>query len=79
MKPDLIVKAFGKILKETRELKGLSQQELADYSETDRAFISKIERGISTPSILTLFKLAEVLKIRPFDLIEKVEQQLDRS
>jgi transcriptional regulator with XRE-family HTH domain len=78
VKLDLLVNAFGKILKETREAKGLSQQELADYSETDRAFISKIERGISTPSILTLFKLAEVLKIKPKELIEKVEQQLGK-
>lgn len=73
MKRDL-VKAFGKVLKQLREEKGLSQQELGDYSETDRAFISKIERGLSIPSIVTVFKLAEVLKIKPKDLIDKVDQ-----
>ena len=73
MKRDL-VKAFGKVLKQLREEKGLSQQELGDYSETDRAFISNIERGLSIPSIVTVFKLAEVLKIKPKDLIDKVDQ-----
>jgi len=67
-------KAFGAVLKEFRLEKKLSQQELADYSEVDRAYISQLELGDSVPSIVTIFKLAEVLKVKPQDIIGRVEQ-----
>lgn len=75
MKKDLPT-IFGEILKELREQKDLSQQALADYAEMDRAYISKLERGISVPSIITIFKLAEVLKMKPQDIIQKVDKAL---
>ena len=75
MKKDL-PKVFGSVLKEIRLEKKLSQQELADYSEVDRAYISQVELGDSVPSIVTIFKLAEVLKVKPQDLIGRVEQRL---
>lgn len=63
-------------MKKLRLEKGLSQQALADYSEVDRAYISKLERGISVPSLITLFKLAEVLKIKPFEVIQQLEKRV---
>jgi transcriptional regulator with XRE-family HTH domain len=71
-----IPKVFGSVLKEIRLERKLSQQELADYSEVDRAYISQVELGDSVPSIVTIFKLSEVLKIKPHDLISRVEQRL---
>jgi len=68
-------KIFGRVLKQFRLERKLSQQELADYSEVDRAYISQLELGESTPSIVTIFKLAEVLKVKPQDIIAQVERQ----
>ena len=72
MKNDL-KEAFGKVVRELRDQQGLSQQELADYSEVDRTYISDLERGLNYPSLNTIYKLAEVLKIKPHKLIEKVD------
>jgi transcriptional regulator with XRE-family HTH domain len=69
-------KVFGSVLKETRLERKLSQQELADYSEVDRGYISQLELGNSVPTILTIFKLAAVLKIKPNELISLVEKRL---
>jgi transcriptional regulator with XRE-family HTH domain len=65
--------AFGSVIRELREEKGLSQQELADYSEVDRTYISDLERGLYSPTLNVIYKLAEVLKIQPHKLLEKVD------
>lgn len=71
-------KVFGNVLKGFRIDRNLSQQALADYANMDRAYISKLERGISVPSIITIFKLAEILQIKPSELILKVDRQLNK-
>ncbi|MBK7651144.1 MAG: helix-turn-helix transcriptional regulator [Flammeovirgaceae bacterium] len=67
---------FGETLKELRLQKSLTQQQLADYTGMDRAFISELERGILLPSLETFFKLAYQLKIKPRDLADKIDQKL---
>ena len=52
----------------------MSQQELADYCELERVYISKLERGVSMPSIDTIFKLSEVLKMKPHELVQQLEK-----
>jgi transcriptional regulator with XRE-family HTH domain len=69
---------FGEVLKSYREFRGLSQQALADYAEMDRAYISKLERGISVPSVVTVFKLADILKIKPQEFIQKIDKGFSR-
>jgi transcriptional regulator with XRE-family HTH domain len=68
--------SFGKVLKGLREQKGLSQQELADYSEVDRTYISDLERGLHYPTLNVVFKLSEILEIKPHEFIQKVDKQL---
>ncbi|MBL7840156.1 MAG: helix-turn-helix transcriptional regulator [Cyclobacteriaceae bacterium] len=67
---------FGQVIKQLREQNGLSQQELADYAEIDRTHVSDLERGIYHPSLNTVYKLAEILKIKPSELIAKVDSIL---
>ena len=75
MKRDL-KKAFGSVIKELREELGLSQQELADYSEVDRTYISLLERGLNYPSLKVVYKLSEILKTKPNKLIERVDEKM---
>lgn len=75
MKGD-VKEAFGKILREIREQNGLSQQELADYSEIDRTYLSDLERGLHYPTLNVIYKLAEVLKIKPHELIQRIDKAL---
>lgn len=67
---------FGETLKQLRTQKSLTQQQLADYTGMDRAFISELERGLLLPSLETFFKLAYELKIKPRDLADTIDQKL---
>lgn len=73
MKGDLN-ETFGKVIKQLREERGLSQQELADYAELDRSYISDMERGRYNPTLQTVYKLAEIFKIKPNEIIQKVDK-----
>lgn len=76
MKKLEIKEGFGKVIRELREQRKLSQQELADYSEVDRTYISDLERGLYYPTLNTIYKLAEVLKIKPHELIQRVDKEV---
>ncbi len=62
---------LAKNVRNLRKEVGLSQEELAFECEIDRTYISKVERGIANPSLLVLFKIANVLKVEIKDLIKK--------
>lgn len=51
----------GELLKEARRRHGLSQQQLATRARTSQAAISRIERGLVSPSVSTLAKLLELV------------------
>ena len=61
---------FGPHLRELRLAHGLTQAELADRSRTNTMFISKLERGVTTPTLGTLLRLARALDCRVIDLVE---------
>ncbi len=77
MKSDLKI-VFGEVLKEFRVKKELTQQQLADYTGMDRAYISELERGLLLPSLETVMKLAQQLKIKAGYLVDIVEQRVDK-
>jgi transcriptional regulator with XRE-family HTH domain len=69
-------RAFGHALREARQVKGISQENLATRSGLDRSFISLVERGIQSPNIVVLLKVAEVLGVSAADLIAKTEASM---
>lgn len=71
---DSIEISFGRVLKRLRQIQGLSQEELGFRSGYHRTYISLLERGLKSPSLNTIFKMAKTLEINPSDLISKVEQ-----
>jgi transcriptional regulator with XRE-family HTH domain len=70
-----LAKAFGRILRELREAKELSQEKLAFECDLDRTYISMLERGIRQPTIETLFALSDALGIKPSEAIARLERK----
>lgn len=70
------VKAFGLALREVRKEKGFSQEGFALDSGFDRTYISMVERGVKSPTIRALFKLADFLDVRPSELLRRTEEML---
>lgn len=54
---------IGERLKKARELKEMTQQEVADETDIARTTISKIENDIYEPSIEQLRKLIELYNV----------------
>jgi transcriptional regulator with XRE-family HTH domain len=69
--------AFGRVLREIRLSKGLSQEALGLASGSGRTFVSQLERGTRGASLKTLFRLARELEIQPAELISRTEKALD--
>jgi transcriptional regulator with XRE-family HTH domain len=71
--------AFGRALRARRLTVGLSQEQLGLESGVQRNFISLIETGQNQPTIITLFKLAAALQLKPSELIVDAEQLVNES
>jgi transcriptional regulator with XRE-family HTH domain len=76
MASENIAAVFGKVLKEQRNARGLSQESLALSANVDRTFVSQMERGIRQPTLTTLCKLSDALGIQPSTLVARVEKML---
>lgn len=66
---DIRVK-LGRNLRKYRQIRRLSQEDLAFASGLHRTYISGIERGVRNPTILILEPVARALKIEPKQLLE---------
>jgi len=75
----MLEKIFGQVLKNVREKAGITQETLALSSELDRTYISLLERGLRTPTIATLFKMAPYLHKTPSEIIADVEKKLNED
>jgi transcriptional regulator with XRE-family HTH domain len=60
---------IGKRIRELREAKGMSQGDIERHSGLLRSYISRVEGGFTTPSLVTLEKFAEALDAEPYQLI----------
>ena len=52
---------IGVKIKQLRQQRGLTQEELAARTELTKGFISQLERDLTSPSIATLMDILEAL------------------
>lgn len=65
--------AFGKVITDLRKTAGISQEELADRAGIHRTYVSQIERGLKSPTIAILVKLARALDTTPSKIMRLLE------
>ena len=59
---------LGEAVRNKRKQAGFSQEKLAEKAGLSTVFISRIERGIESPSVDNLLKVAKALGVRVSDL-----------
>lgn len=69
MKPPDIKRWVGERIRELRETKDWSQEELGFKSGLHRNYVGRIERGEQNIAIVNLAKLAKALGVRPSELL----------
>ena len=73
----MLDKPFANVLRRLRTEKGLSQEEFGSAADLHRTYVSQLERGLKSPSLKTLYKIASVLGISLTELIALVEQEIN--
>ena len=69
--------AVAKAINTYRQSAKLSQEELADLADIHRTYVSQIERGLKSPTLQILIQIAHALKVKPSDLMQQIERELD--
>ncbi|MDB5284923.1 MAG: transcriptional regulator [Bacteroidota bacterium] len=65
---DLLVK-LGERIREVRIIKKFSQMQLAALSNSEKSNISRLESGKLNPTIITLKRIADILRVSVFELL----------
>lgn len=66
----------GQVLQTYRLRRGMSQEVLSGLAGLDRTHYSKLERGLRSPTLDTLFKIAQALDVPPHEIICAIEEQM---
>jgi transcriptional regulator with XRE-family HTH domain len=74
--PNSVTLALGQNVKRYRHAAKLSQMNLAFESEMERSHVSRIERGVSNPSLSALATICHVLKITLSELFEGINDTI---
>ena len=69
----MTLEQFSMVLRQLREERGLSQEQLAERADLNRSYLGEVERGRAVPSIVTVSKLAGALDIRLSSMIARCE------
>jgi transcriptional regulator with XRE-family HTH domain len=70
--PELL--ALGRVIREARVERGLSQEALADRAGLHRTYVGGIERGERNVAFLNILKLARALDLPASALLERCER-----
>ena len=75
METTKIQRAFGQAVKTIRMEKGISQEKLAELVDLHRTYISDIERGGRNVSLVNIYRIAEGLEVKVFEIFQKLEKE----
>jgi transcriptional regulator with XRE-family HTH domain len=64
---------FGEVLREARREKKLSQEALADTASLHRTYVGQVERGVKSPTLGAMKRLAMALGVELHVLISAAE------
>ena len=65
-----LAKRFGSLIRVRRKALEMTQLDLAVEAGLSEAYISQLERGLKSPSLLAIVELAKALKIKGSGLLD---------
>ncbi|HEX3534620.1 MAG TPA: helix-turn-helix transcriptional regulator [Gemmatimonadaceae bacterium] len=63
---------FGAVVRELREARGWTQEQLAERSEMNASYLGFVERGDNVPTLTIIIQISEGLGVEPADLLREV-------
>ena len=74
-----LLRAFAAEIKARRATLKINQEDLAYAAEVNRTFVAKLELATTSPSLTTLFRLANGLEIAPWELVLSVQERYEKE
>lgn len=72
VEPELV----GQVIRQYRRQRRMSQEVLSGLAGLDHTHYSKIERGLRSPTLETLFRIAAALDVPPHEIVQSVENAM---
>jgi len=63
---------FGQVVRELRDARGWTQEELAERADMNASYLGFVERGDNVPTLTIIIQIAEGLGVSPADLLRDV-------
>ena len=79
MASDPLSRTFGKVLRQLRLDRNLSQEEMAHRARTTQSYLSLLEAGRRIPGLTMVALLARAMGMRLSELVALVEKASDRD
>ena len=70
--------ATGRVIADTRRKALHTQESLAEACDLHPTYISKLERGLQSPTLRVLFRLATAMGVSSSALVKGIEKELSR-
>lgn len=67
--------ALGAAIARLREAEGISQEELAERANIHRTYVSQLERGLKSPTLSILQRIAVALDVRASRIVRLAEDE----
>ena len=69
-----VVKAFGDGVREMRQRRGMSQDQLAGLSDLYATYLNEIERGKRNPSLRVVVRILDALECSLEEIIQRPQR-----
>ena len=79
MKKNELLIVIGNRIKELREEKNLSLQDLCYMCDFEKPNLVRMEKGRTNPTIWTLYKICEALNIELKDIVETEKLKISKT
>lgn len=66
---------FGAVVRELREARGWTQEDLAERAEMNASYLGFAERGDNVPTLTIIIQISEGLGVEPADLLREVTKR----
>lgn len=78
-KAKIVVDLLGQVIHEERVKLGKSQRLLADEYGVEKSLVNRMEKASNEPKIVSIFTVAELLDMKPSELLKRVEDRLPKG
>lgn len=72
-------KALGLVISTERVKRGMTQEQLSSLAGISRSHLAALEYGQKSPTVDTLWRIAEALMIKPSRLMAIIEKSMEKD